>query len=296
MATTNKFDRINRWLTLGANIGVVLGLIILIVEVRQNASLTRAAMEADKNAMLANIELSMAAPATAEAWAKSVRRPEKLTDAEIRILEAHLVAVMLQWDQLFQMQSIGLVSKERVEHHIHNTAPFYFGSAFAKNWWRSEKRGWEGTQMMSVAGPVVERLDERFLEKRLNRIRLDDAHPLAKGDVAPLETQIDPVTASPDLYRVLFENQHIRVVEYAIAPGEHDNPHTHPPKFMVVLASGRLKIDIGNGETIISEEETGAAKWTAARGLHTAENIGDTTVRVLLVEPKSAQAAEGVAP
>lgn len=296
MATTNKFDRINRWLTLGANIGVVLGLIILIVEVRQNASLTRAAMEADKNAMLANIELSMAAPTTAEAWAKSVRTPEKLTDAEIRILEAHLVAVMLQWDQLFQMQSIGLVPKERVEQHIYSTAPFYFGSAFAKNWWRSEKRGWEGTQMMSVAGPVVERLDERFLEKRLNRIRLDDAHPLAKGDVAPLETQTDPVVVSPDLYRVLFENQHIRVVEYAIAPGEHDRPHTHPPKFMVVLASGRLKIDIGNGETIISEEETGAAKWTAARGLHTAENTGDTTVRVLLVEPKSAQAAQDTTP
>ncbi len=32
-----NFDKFNKWLTLGANIGVVLGLIILIIEVRQTS-------------------------------------------------------------------------------------------------------------------------------------------------------------------------------------------------------------------------------------------------------------------
>jgi hypothetical protein len=35
-------DRINQWLTLGANIGVVIGLILLLIELDQNSDLLRA--------------------------------------------------------------------------------------------------------------------------------------------------------------------------------------------------------------------------------------------------------------
>ena len=31
-------DRLNRWLTLGANIGVLIGIVLLVIEVRQNNS------------------------------------------------------------------------------------------------------------------------------------------------------------------------------------------------------------------------------------------------------------------
>jgi hypothetical protein len=35
-------DRVNKWLTLGANIGVLLGLLLLVVEIRQNTAASRA--------------------------------------------------------------------------------------------------------------------------------------------------------------------------------------------------------------------------------------------------------------
>ena len=35
-------DKLNNWLTLGANIGVIIGLILLIVEIRQNTEMMRA--------------------------------------------------------------------------------------------------------------------------------------------------------------------------------------------------------------------------------------------------------------
>ena len=53
-----KFDRINKLLTLGANMGVVIGLLLLIFEIRQNANLSRTAIEVQKNSLLAQIELS----------------------------------------------------------------------------------------------------------------------------------------------------------------------------------------------------------------------------------------------
>lgn len=165
-------DRWGRWLTLGANIGVVLGLIILIVEVRQNAALTRAEMDQQKNQFLAEIELSIARPEMADVWVKSIQAPEVLTDAEARMVESHLAALMLQWDQMFQMEAASLVSRERTRQHIQNTSGFYFGSRFAKNWWQMELQGWQGTPMEEVAGPIVEAVDENFLADRLIHTRV----------------------------------------------------------------------------------------------------------------------------
>lgn len=168
-----NLDKLNKWLTLSANIGVVLGLLILVVEVRQNASLTRVALETAKNDQLADIELSLASPAMATAWTKSIRAPETMTDAEIRMVEGHRVAVMLQWDNLFQMEANGLISRARVEHHIKNTAPYYFGSAQGKGWWRFQKDGWENTPMMEVAGPIIEGLDPNFMINYLDESRIE---------------------------------------------------------------------------------------------------------------------------
>lgn len=168
-------DRLNRWLTLGANLCVVLGLVILIVEVRQNAELTRAAMETGKNDALTQIELSLANPEVSAAWVKSIREPESLSDVEIRVVEAHLVAVMLQWDHMFNMEKIGLVSRAEARRHIQNVAPYYFGSRHGKNWWRWQEAGWDGTPMMEVAGPIVQALDEDFMLRYLEGTHLGGA-------------------------------------------------------------------------------------------------------------------------
>lgn len=167
-----RLDRLNHWLTLGANIGVLLGLAVLIVEVRQNASLTRTAMDQQKNDLLAEIEFNIAKPEITDIWVKSIRTPEELSDAEIRIIDSLLISIMLQWDQMFMMQDAGLISETRVRQHIQNTAPFYFGSRFGKHWWALQINGWEGTAMQQVAGPIVEALDEDFLDRHLDNMKL----------------------------------------------------------------------------------------------------------------------------
>ena len=42
-------DRLNRWLTLGANLGVLVGFILLIVEIEQNSDLVRAEIEQSRS-------------------------------------------------------------------------------------------------------------------------------------------------------------------------------------------------------------------------------------------------------
>ncbi|MFN7164369.1 MAG: hypothetical protein ACK4P2_06065 [Hyphomonas sp.] len=179
-------DRWGRWLTLGANVGVVLGLIILIVEVRQNAAMTRAAMEQEKNNFLAEIELNLARPEIASVWMKSIRNPEDLTDAELKTLDGLLVAVMLQWEHRFQMEAAGLISREDARQHLLNAAPYYFGSRFARHWWSVQTGGWGGSPMLDMAGPIVDATDENFLANYFDGLRLPppDAEP-AQPEVVP---------------------------------------------------------------------------------------------------------------
>ena len=156
-------DKLNRWLTLGANVGVVIGLIVLIVELRQNSSLTRAEMEIELTTVQSDLELRMSAPDISAVWMKSVYHPEDLTPVEIKMMEGPLVAVTQQFEHLMNMHEAGLVSRRRVEGHIRNSAPFYFGSRFAQNWWQANEVGWQGTGLYEIAGPIIDGIDENFL-------------------------------------------------------------------------------------------------------------------------------------
>lgn len=39
---------------------------------------------------------------------------------------------------------------------------------------------------------------------------------------------VDPVVASPDVFKVLLDGEHMRVLEATWQPGQRDNPHGHP--------------------------------------------------------------------
>jgi len=100
---------------------------------------------------------------------------------------------------------------------------------------------------------------------------------------------IDAVTASPDKFTILLENEHVRVIEYVLKPGESDEWHTHPPKSSYIVSGGRLKIHLDGGETLDVDEKRGTAAWMDALGKHYAENVGETEVKIVLTEVKNAR-------
>lgn len=102
------------------------------------------------------------------------------------------------------------------------------------------------------------------------------------------EEVLDPVSHSPDQFELLVENDHVRVVQYRLNPGESDVWHTHPAKVSVVVSGGTLLITTADGEAFEVEEETGSASWMTRLGEHFATNIGDSPVHIVLIEVKSA--------
>ncbi len=106
-------------------------------------------------------------------------------------------------------------------------------------------------------------------------------------------TDIDPVSVSPDKYKVLLENTRVCVVEYSVDPGQRDQPHTHPPKVSYVVNGGSLRITLGD-TSFISNDSSGEVSWRGAVPRHFAENVGNTPVRIVLFEVKRADGAGAV--
>jgi hypothetical protein len=59
---------------------------------------------------------------------------------------------------------------------------------------------------------------------------------------------LDPVVTNPDHYAVVFENEHVRVLEYNDQPGDRTTPHEHPNSVMYTLSSFRRRLSSGEAE------------------------------------------------
>ena len=102
---------------------------------------------------------------------------------------------------------------------------------------------------------------------------------------------LDPVETNPDHYRVVFENERVRVLEYTDTPGARTTPHRHPDSVMYTLSSFRRRLHAGDQHRDV-EMAAGFTGWLPAQE-HAGENIGETETHVLFVELKEGWAAAG---
>ncbi|WP_049563024.1 hypothetical protein [Nonomuraea sp. SBT364] len=95
----------------------------------------------------------------------------------------------------------------------------------------------------------------------------------------------------PDAHQVLFENEHVRVIQARASAGWASAMHSHPPMVVVNLGTGRQKVTFADGTTQIVDLNPGAVVWQGDAFDHAWELLaGD--VNVVLVEVKSAEPAK----
>lgn len=95
---------------------------------------------------------------------------------------------------------------------------------------------------------------------------------------------MDPVKTNPDLYRVLFENNRVRVLEYDDSPGDRTQPHSHPDSVMVTLSDFSRRLWTGDREVEL-ELTAGQVRWLDAQE-HSGMNIGQTRSHSVFIELK----------
>ncbi len=96
----------------------------------------------------------------------------------------------------------------------------------------------------------------------------------------------DPVEVDSDHYRLVFENDDVRVLRISYGPHEKSVMHYHPAGVVVFLTNGKTRFTLLDGQTVEIEGNAHEAIWTEA-GPHLPQNIGDQPLEVILVEVKA---------
>ena len=116
-------------------------------------------------------------------------------------------------------------------------------------------------------------------------VALIAAAPLA-GQQPIIAPQVDALTASPENFRLVLENDDVRVLEYTLLPGQRDRRHTHPQRVAHVISGGQLRVGFPDGTHRDFDEIAGTSEWSKPSPLHDTQNIGTTPIKILLVEVK----------
>ena len=90
---------------------------------------------------------------------------------------------------------------------------------------------------------------------------------------------------APHVYKVVFENDRLRLLEVGMTPGAESALHSHPDYLVYALSEGKVKLSDASGQGGEVEIHAGDTMWREAEE-HIALNIGSTELRALFIELK----------
>jgi len=96
----------------------------------------------------------------------------------------------------------------------------------------------------------------------------------------------DPIKANPDMYKVLVDNDEVRIYEGRFMPGAKAATHTHANKhYVYAITNATMTITPQQGEARTLNVKAGEVIEGQAE-THSSTNSGTTEVRLLIIEPK----------
>jgi quercetin dioxygenase-like cupin family protein len=97
---------------------------------------------------------------------------------------------------------------------------------------------------------------------------------------------LDPVKLDAKAYKVVFENDQVRVLHVKIGAGQSTPLHEHGLNRVVTyLADQKMRVTTPDGKSEIVEHKAGDVSW-AGPGKHKEENLNSTPFEVMVVELK----------
>ena len=109
-----------------------------------------------------------------------------------------------------------------------------------------------------------------------------------------LLTAQDPLQTDPDKYKLVLENDRVRVLEYRDKPGDKTLRHWHHDFVLHCLVPFKRRLVFGDGRVMERSFAAGETLWMDSQS-HIGENIGTTDTHVLLfelLEPRPAKAGK----
>jgi quercetin dioxygenase-like cupin family protein len=95
----------------------------------------------------------------------------------------------------------------------------------------------------------------------------------------------DAVRVAPESYKVLFENNDVRVLDVRLKKGGNSEMHSHPKSVVYCLNDSKAKFTFPGGKSDNVDLKAGQTVWLDAVS-HSVENTGPDEMRAVIVELK----------
>jgi quercetin dioxygenase-like cupin family protein len=95
----------------------------------------------------------------------------------------------------------------------------------------------------------------------------------------------DPTKVDSAHFKVVLNNEHVRIMDVRIKPGEKTPMHSHPNHVVYSFTGGKTKFTLADGKTNTATLKAGQAVWHNAE-THTVENVGKNETHALDIELK----------
>lgn len=171
-----KID-LGQTLAILANLGVIVGLLLLVYEVKQTREFARTEFLASNRLVYQEIEREMMNPDIAAVWVSAAVDPGSLTNTDVRVMDAYLVNLVNYWRQQWRLEQNGFLNAGHVKAELKVDAPFYFGNTFAKVWWEDLKSSHISEQQLEFDALVDNALvdidpsaNRRYIERIQRRV------------------------------------------------------------------------------------------------------------------------------
>ena len=96
---------------------------------------------------------------------------------------------------------------------------------------------------------------------------------------------MDALQVAPNVYKVVFENERVRVLGFVTEPGQKWPLHAHPDSVAVSLSDYSVRNIIPGQLPTERQSKLGDVRWISATS-HIGENTGNTEMRGLIIELK----------
>ena len=165
-------DKGTKWLTLGANLGVLAGLMLVAFEINQASLTTRADMISNFQDRWITMDMSWQEAEFAEAWAKAMENSEELTRSEMIQVSGHLWAFIDQLNSARRLWALGVFAEPMATpaQIISGNAKVFFGNEFAQSWW-IERREEFNPELAMLMDAEIEKISTTHNFEYYERLR-----------------------------------------------------------------------------------------------------------------------------
>ena len=128
-------SKITNWLSIATNLAVLAGLLLVVLELNQNASLARVALKNEGSVTENEVWQALMANAPNEVIAKSVECPERLTYADYIVLDSYLFTALNNVYRNYEMAKEELFTEKDWKSEVEGYAHWYLGDEFSRTYW-----------------------------------------------------------------------------------------------------------------------------------------------------------------